>query len=136
MSNQKTLSLIKDYQRDVKLFMKLFYEKYYRKDVLRAWHDGEVPQEGKLTDSVEYELHGIGCCVFFPDREVDFDFGPDLRVDGFDLWRLQQYIKRNANPEKYPSLDELEVSFKNLVESGRIKKIYNNSNLYFFSDVE
>lgn len=134
MSNKQILNLIKDYQNDVKLFMKLFNEKYARKDIIRAWHDGDIPQNGKVTDTIEYELHGIGCCVFFPDREIDFDFGPNLRTDGFDLWRLKQYIKQNTNPGKYPTNDELEVSFNQLAECGAIKKIYENSNLYFFND--
>ncbi len=134
MNNKKILDLIKDYQNDVELFMKLFNEKYARKDVIRAWHDGDIPQAGEVANTIEYELHGIGCCVFFPDREIDFDFGPELRTDGFDLWRLKQYVKRNENSKKYPISDELDISFNRLIKSGKIKKTYKNSNLYFLSD--
>lgn len=101
-------------------------------DVLRAWHDGTIPKSGNVTDIIEYELHGIGCFVFFPDREVNFDFGPELWADGFDLWRLKDYLNNRPDISKSLSKDELETNFYDLIKRGVIKKIYQTSNLYFF----
>ena len=102
--------------------------------MLRAWHDGDIPQSGSVTDTIEYELHGIGCCIFFPDREIDFDFGPELSSDGFDLWRLKKYLNKRPDISKYLSIEGLEATFNNLVISGKIGKTYQNSDLYFFQD--
>ncbi|WP_422396291.1 DUF6896 domain-containing protein [Pseudomonas trivialis] len=33
----------------------------------------------------------MGCSVYLPEVCVDFDYGPDGRLDGFDLWRLYVY---------------------------------------------
>ena len=83
MINNQILSLINEYLKDIHVFMVYFEKKYKRKDVLRAWHDGDIPQSGKVTDSIEYELHGIGCSIFFPDRELDFDFGYRITIRWF-----------------------------------------------------
>ncbi|WP_371914380.1 hypothetical protein [Pseudomonas sp. NFR09] len=32
-----------------------------------------------------------GCCVYLSNLYIDFDCGPDDRVDSFDLWRLYVY---------------------------------------------
>lgn len=44
----------------------------------------KIPQRGFVTDGVTYELHGVGCSVYLSEICVDFDYGPDERVDGFD----------------------------------------------------
>ena len=134
MSINQTLSLINEYLNDVRMFIKCFKIKYHREDVLRAWHDGVIPQSGNVTDTIEYELHGIGCCIFLPNREIDFDFGPELRSDGFDLWRLKKYLNQRSDISKHLSIQELEITFNNLVKNGTICKIYQNSNLYFFQN--
>lgn len=132
MRTNQTLNLINEYLKDVRIFIKYFEEKYHRKDVLQAWHDGDIPQSGNITDTAGYELHGIGCYIFFPDREINFDFGPELRSDGFDLWRLKGYLNQRPDIANHLSKEELEVAFNNLEKEGVIKKIYQNSNLYFF----
>lgn len=131
MSGKLTIQLINSYIADIQIFMKLFEKKYGRSDVMRAWRDGTISQFGSVTDSIEYELHGIGCCIFFPDREVDFDFAPERRTDGFDLWRLTRYLNHYSDFKKDLNEKILETSFKHLLEIGVIKKLYPNSNLYF-----
>ncbi|MEM7475342.1 MAG: hypothetical protein AAF483_10150 [Planctomycetota bacterium] len=43
--------------------------------------------------SITYSFHGIGCRVMFGTLDVDFDFGPHGRHDGFDAWRLHRYAQ-------------------------------------------
>lgn len=131
ISTNQTLNLINEYLNDIRIFMKYFKEKYHIEDILRAWHDGDIPQSSHITDTVEYELHGIGCYIFFPDREINFDFGPESRSDGFDLWRLKGYLNQRPDIARYLSKEELEIAFDNLIKEGVIKKIYQNSNLFF-----
>lgn len=134
MNINQTLNLINEYLNDVRMFIKYFKEKYHREDVILAWRDGDIPQSGNVTDTIEYELHGIGCCIFFPDREIDFDFGPEMRSDGFDLWRLKKYLNQRPDISKHLSIEDLETTFNNLVKNGTIGKTYPNSNLYFFQN--
>lgn len=131
MSNAIVLNLIQDYLGDIRLIINLFKKKYGRTDILRAWHEGVIPQCGNIGDTAEYELHGIGCSVFFPDRNVDFDFGPEQRIDGFDLWRLKKYLDQRPDVKKYINGEKLEIFFDQLIESKIIVKEYQNSNLYF-----
>ncbi|WLI09330.1 hypothetical protein PSH66_13675 [Pseudomonas sp. FP597] len=51
----------------------------------------KIPQRGSIANEVTYELHGIGCRVYLAETCIDFDYGPDERIDGFDRWRLYMY---------------------------------------------
>lgn len=84
-------NLITDYQSWVAHGIKLFQNKIGDEYPIRAWRKGMLSQNGFLGEDIEYNFHGIGCVFFFPNCEVDFDYGPNRRYDGFDLWRLRIY---------------------------------------------
>ncbi len=86
--------LIVEYLKEVEQGLKLIDQKIGRRDILAAWRQKLLPRKGVLQDGIEYELHGIGCCLIFPDHMVDFDFAPGGRSDGFDLWRLGLYVRQ------------------------------------------
>jgi len=127
--------MITEYLQAVEKGLKLFEQKIGRRDILAAWHEGALPREGKLLDDVEYELHGIGCWLSFPEYEIDFDFGPNGRSDGFDLWKLNKYVKQFA--ERFPALQkakQLEATFEQLKIYGIITQKYpQQSSLYFLN---
>ncbi len=131
MCNFKTL--ISDYLADVQKGISLFKEKIGDTHPLSAWRNDGLPQKGKLSDDVEYQFHGVGCLLIFPEHEVDFDFGLGGRVDGFDLWRLNLYVE--SSPEKYSYYngnDLLKKDFELAVEKGEIGKLGDpNCNLYY-----
>lgn len=52
-----------------------------------------IPQVGKLSDTVGYQFHGIGCYLDYGAYYVNFDFGDNQRYDGFDLWRITRYTE-------------------------------------------
>ncbi len=128
-------TLIDDYLKQVEIGLKLFKEKIGDIHPLRAWGDKLIPQNGKLSQNVEYEFHGIGCYLTFSDHEINFDFGPENRHDGFDLWRLGQYIE--SCPEKYPEYqdkEKLKIDFEHAIEDGAIAKLdHPHCNLYYFT---
>ena len=132
MKKETLLRLIKDYQAEVDKFMRRFENEYNRTDLLKAWHEGLIEKEGSLSGGVEYELHGIGCRIYYSNIEVDFDFGPNNRFDGFDLWRLKEYLSFRKDIQKSLAVDDLKDCFNELVNDGVIAKIYENSNLFFF----
>lgn len=129
------LKLINEYLGSVEQGMKLFDGEIGRRDVLFAWHKGQLAQTGYLPGDVEYELHGVGCFFSFPDFDVDFDFGPGGRSDGFDLWRLGKYVRQF--PDKYPSLlnkGSLEMAFEELGRDGLIAQPFlPDSSLYILT---
>jgi hypothetical protein len=79
--------------------MDLLEEKLGRRDLIKAWREGEIPKEGQLGDGISYKLHGVGCFVEFPDYDVDFDFAGEAEV-GFDAWRVWSHVQQF--PQRYP----------------------------------
>jgi hypothetical protein len=96
--------LIKDYLSAVDGCLYLFNEKFGRRDIVRAWKEGVIPQSGELSANASYRMHGVGCAVEFPEYDVDFDFAKQDEV-GFDPWRLWRYAKQF--PRTYPDYQEL-----------------------------
>ena len=128
------LNVINEYLTLVRDSMVLFHSKIGDTPPLKAWKDNLLPQAGELAEGVEYEFHGIGCLLVFKDYEVDFDFGPDNRFDGFDLWRLTQYTSTKSKSHYHNNKVALERDFKESIEKGEISRSYfPNSNLYYFS---
>ena len=131
----KLISIINEYQSAVESSLILFAREYGRQDILAAWREGAIPKNGKLANSVEFDLHGIGCYLRFPKFEVDFDFAPNGDSDGFDLWRLGIYVTQFA--ERFPEYQNklyLREEFEKLKESGAIfQKFSGQSSLYFLN---
>jgi hypothetical protein len=135
------IDIITDYQENVERVMTAFKQEFKRTDLLTAYrHDKIYPQVGDLKKYhiKRYTFHGIGLAVDFDDNTtVDFDFAflPEQRHDGFDLWRLGEFV--SARPDKYEKyLDKkkLEEDFNKLVERNAIVKpdINPSTSLYFF----
>jgi hypothetical protein len=99
------VDLITDYQANVERVMNAFKQEFNRTDLLTAYrHDKIYPQVGSLNKYhiKRYAFHGIGLAVDFDDNtSVDFDFAflPEQRHDGFDLWRLSEFV--SSRPDKY-----------------------------------
>ena len=55
------------------------------------WVCMDIPQLGKLIGGIPYFKHGFGCKVKLPRGAVDFDFGEQGQINGFDLWRLLDF---------------------------------------------
>jgi len=127
-------NVIKEYQALVGRGIKLFQSRIGDTAPLKAWKDNLLPQTGTLPDGVEYEFHGIGCLLIFDNCEVDFDFGPDNRFDGFDLWRLTQFVSTKSEGYYCNDKAALKSDFKESIAQGEIDRLfYPSSNLYYFS---
>jgi hypothetical protein len=114
-ANSKLLEVIREFQFVARTVAEEFYKKYNRKDLLKGYHDKTIPKEGKLSDIVrEYSFHGAGLYAQLKDKEIDFDFGPDNRVDGFDAMRLAQF----ANSQK-----DLKGIWSEIVIQQKLKKL-------------
>jgi hypothetical protein len=86
--NEKLLSLIADYQATVRRAVILMSRSGIEiPSSSFAWIQTDIPFRGTLDDGVPYFKHGAGCEVIFETGPVDFDFGENGEIDGFDLWR-------------------------------------------------
>jgi len=92
--------LIHEYQSKIIEAAALF-QKYKGIDPsnLMCWRRTGLPGKGFVDPEhrVAYYYHGIGCCVRLPSGEVDWDFGHEGRLDGFDAWRLWRFAEKGTN---------------------------------------
>ncbi|MGE1152151.1 DUF6896 domain-containing protein [Pseudomonas kitaguniensis] len=133
MKPQTLENLIAEYLAHVKKATDLLDQSFGTKNILRLWHSKQIPRRGAVTPDVTYELHGIGCSVFLSEICVDFDYGPNERVDGFDAWRLYMYACEVPNRyEKYTDKKFLEREFSEYLKKGKAQKITGSMcDLYF-----
>ncbi|MHC8298847.1 DUF6896 domain-containing protein [Pseudomonas sp. ZS1P83] len=134
--NESLEQLIFDFLSMVDKATSLLEEKFGTRCILRLWRTNKIERCGTVVGDVTYELHGVGCAVYFPDLCIDFDYGPEGRTDGFDVWRL--YIFACELPLKYKKYTDkavLESEFKQYVAIGKVEKMSNSTGeLYFFKN--
>ncbi|MFJ5284768.1 DUF6896 domain-containing protein [Pseudomonas rustica] len=129
--------LITDFLSKVDYGTELLRKKFGTRNILRLWRSKQIERCGEITNGVEYELHGIGCAIHFPSESVDFDYGSNDRIDGFDVWRL--YIYASDRPLKYKKYCDqkiVENEFNEYIALGRIEKMSASDNLYILSKSE
>ncbi len=113
--------LIDEYQVAARKVALALRAGFGRDDLLRAWRSGGIPKDGVIS-GIEFSFHGVGCRATVDGVEVDFDFGPDGRTDGFDAWRLWYFARQN--PKRYPQfkrLEDVEAALEGLARSGEIE---------------
>ncbi|MCS3839753.1 hypothetical protein HNR03_004367 [Pseudomonas sp. JAI111] len=123
-SNESLDQLIFDYLFMVDKATALLEEKFGSRCILRLWRTNKIERCGTIIGDITYELHGVGCAVYFPDLCVDFDYGPDGRTDGFDVWRL--YIFACELPTKYKKYADkkvLETDFNGYLTLGKFERM-------------
>jgi tetratricopeptide (TPR) repeat protein len=135
------IDLITDYQNAVEKVMAAFKDKFGQTDLLSACQrDNTFPQIGELNEYgiIHYAFHGIGLRATFHDNTtVNFDFAflPEQRHDGFDLWRLEQFVAGQPDKyKKYVNKEKLEMDFNELIKRGSIvnPNVTPSTALYFF----
>ncbi len=75
------------------------------------WVTNAIPNRGALDGNGSYLKRGPSCEVDHNGIIVDFDFGIDGQIDGFDLSRLTQFIDKNGKRNPFGSIAELEAAF-------------------------
>lgn len=124
MSTERLFQLIEAFQARVRLAIELFREHRGISDLL-DWRQHGLPRTGFITydKRFAYAFHGIGCRVETPEGEIDWDFGPNGRADGVDLWRLQGFI--DASPGEFPEFEGNEILaelFGTAIRDGLLRK--------------
>ena len=92
---------------------------------------GEMPRKGhcKALGDAFYTVHGAGCRIESQRGEIDFDFGPDSTIPGFDPWKLYNFARDRR--ETYPWLPDRHVfnqKIEELKSEGQLAKLSSCSN--------
>lgn len=133
--NEALEILINDFISTVESGTLFFEREFGTRDIRRLWHTKAIKRCGKVTGGVKYELHGIGCFIHLPKETVDFDYGPNGEINGFDIWRLYNFAcDRPSKHKKYCDEETVEREFKEYVKLEKIKKMSAISNLYVLAD--
>lgn len=84
-------------------------------------------------ESVGYKIrpHGIGMEVSMRGTTIDFDFGKNGQFNGFDSWRLYEFIKINKIKSPISSEKKMTGLFNNSVSLGEIVKGTGIGNIYY-----
>lgn len=93
------------------------------------WAAAPVIPCGTLGGGFRYQKHGYGCDVTGDGWSVDFDFGDEGQIDGFDEWRLVIFLTENPQATEVTTIEHLSNSFRAAVEAGEI--VYSGRHLYY-----
>jgi hypothetical protein len=101
MPIDRLLGLVKEFQKQAEIACSEL-RTHLKLEEPMLWRQSGTPRSGciGLNDEFEYEFHGTDCRFKWAGGEIDFDFGFDGRVDGFDEWKLWRF-SRNGTLE-YP----------------------------------
>ncbi|MGD1846340.1 MAG: hypothetical protein ACFB10_13215 [Salibacteraceae bacterium] len=134
--NEATIErLINDFLKTSAYVANCFYKKYDRQDLLRASKDGTIEKSGKLEGLEYYAFHGIGLYARRKNFEIDFDFGLNDRIDGFDSWRLHQFAASRPESRGIWTEKTIQSALDKLESMGEISKMRNDiSSNYYLND--
>lgn len=137
METQEHLHLIKRYLASVQVLVGQLQRAFQVENLVEGRKEGKIPRTGTFGDDGEFSFHGVGCRIEKGETSVDFDFGPNGRIDGFDAWRLHVFVEDDPSPEE-SGIDTtergLKVALKELLAKGMISQIEGDS-LYYLAGV-
>jgi hypothetical protein len=108
-------------------------KKKYNIDTPMHWKQNGLPRRGAF-DIYEYYFHGIGCRFNFGELSVDYDYGDQGRINGFDLWRLTIFGEQLKEFKPYIETGALKSDFESCIESGEINTSGSkDDDLYYLS---
>lgn len=131
--DQRLSELIKDYLVSVSKAVQLLEQGGISQPRSNTeWACDDLPQTGILPGGVKYYKHGYGCAVHLKDGTVDFDFGENGEINGFDTWRLTCFAHGKLLWYGFESEDELKMCFNAAVAAGELR--YSGYILYYLRE--
>jgi hypothetical protein len=120
--HEAILQLIAEYGGAVSDAFDALVHRFGTTEVLRAVRRDAASRSGTLGQGDEYAFHGIGCRVTQRGVTVDFDFGPNGTVGGFDAWRLWAFAAElPAMRSCFSAQSAVEAALQGLREAGLIE---------------
>lgn len=96
------------------------------------WTGFDIPARGTLEGGVPYFKHGYGCAVRLPSGSVDFDFGANGEIDGFDSWRLLSFAGEKLSEYGFADDAAMQACFKSEFAAGSL--IFSGYILYYVAE--
>jgi len=100
-----------------------------------CWRQLKINRAGKIGPKQEYEynFHGTDCRFSFRNYEIDFEFGFDGRVGGFNSWKLFCFSE-DGTKEFTEFRDEqlIEDLLKLALEKGLVNQPHKKQQDYLF----
>lgn len=120
----KVLNIINDYIFCSKYLCLLLKDEYgiQNQTLLSARRSENIPKNGLLSNNIKFNFHGTGCYFEFDEGSIDVEFGPNDRCDGFDLYRLKEFLmscKKNSSITEEKDLF-FENEFQLMIDKGLI----------------
>lgn len=86
----------------------------------QEWANTISPYRETLLGGIGYYKHGFGCAVYLRPYPVDFDFGDEGQINGFDPYRPALFASERLNTFGFQSEAELNESFEIAIQEGKI----------------
>lgn len=112
--------VINEYVRWVRSYVSTMQLHFGSRNLLIDRREGRIPKRGQIGD-FEFVFHGVGCTINTPLHSIDFDFGPEGMVGGFDAFRLS--IFANSLPSPHDSTvteNDFQKCLSRLQERGKV----------------
>lgn len=89
-----------------------------------------IRKSGYISKGYKIRPHGIGIEVDIDGLKIDFDFGPNGEFNGFDSWRLFDFLKSNNIESPIASEEEMENLIEEAKGEGKIEKYSGMGRVY------
>ena len=87
-----------------------------------VWHhQADASNVSYEKGDVKIFPHGYGLSVKTPEFWIDFDFGDDGEINGFDAGRLLAYNEQNRKTNCLNTFDQIQNIIDQEVENGKVK---------------
>ena len=83
------------------------------------------------SDGYRIRPHGIGMEININGTTVDFDFGQNGQFNGFDPWRLYEFLQANKIKSSISDEEQMEVLFSSAISGGHIVKGTGMGNVHY-----
>ncbi len=133
MMNTQLANLIADYLSSVRVAVDLMQRSGIPRPATNTdWAMADIAQTGELDGGIRYFKHGYGCAVHLPTGHVNFDFGMQGEIDGFDSWRLSGFAGSELAKYGFTDEDALNEFFNAEVAAGSL--VYSGYILYYLDE--
>lgn len=126
--------LINDFQSYVHAALKVMYRSGIEMPSSRSqWIESDIPLTGELEDGMKYYKHGAGCLVELGSGRVDFDFGENGEVGGFNAWWLTCFAGKNLKDYGFENLEDVTDQIDKALADGEL--VFPHRDLYYIANV-